>query len=386
MPEIWLRYGITDVVLDIRFENLSSQISSTFPVISDEQAKAALDSVPVTDNMLILALASSKATAKVIASIFDAAKAKGFAANSITVDVSAKTASALRANLAAIASDPQNTVQMPSINRIDYQSLEERARKFQSIVVVSRAGFDPLFGFSGAPTELVRTLFPEKMAEAFMARKEGNVPAPGEEGEPLKIAISAMQDISGSAVELVANGTGIAGVHTGTIQGAFSKAVEQLKAIATLEADPVRSAFISAGNEAGTHSTLAGALYSLWNTVHIVREGGSAVLLAECRDGIGGGALQAFVEGRLKQEQLAGTGDMQYIDGLEHLLYMQGMRQKCELGLVSSLPHYYAGAKLGFTTYASARDALEKLLVRNGKGHKALVISDADITLLRPKV
>src|SRR5512146_1916659 len=133
MPEIWLRYGLTDVVLDIRFENLSSQISSTFPVISDEQAKAALDSVPVTDNMLILALASSKATAKVIASIFNAAKAKGFAANSITVDVPAKTASALRANLAAIASDPQNTVQMPSINRIDYQSLEERARKFQSI-------------------------------------------------------------------------------------------------------------------------------------------------------------------------------------------------------------------------------------------------------------
>jgi hypothetical protein len=128
------------------------------------------------------------------------------------------------------------------------------------------------------------------------------------------------------------------------------------------------------------------ALYSLWNAVRIVKEGVSAILLAECRDGIGGGALQAFVEGRLKQEQIAGSTAMQYIDGLEHLLYMQGIRQKCELGLVSSLPHYYAGAKLGFTTYASARDALEKILVRNGKGHKALVVSDADITFLKPKV
>ncbi len=386
MPEIWLRYGVTDVVLDIKFENLSSQISSTFTVISEEQAKAALDSVPVTDNMLILALASSKAAAKAVASISAAAKAKGYAANSITVDVPARTASTLRTNLAAITSNLQSTEEMPSINRIDYQSLEERTKKFQSTVVVSRASFDPLFGFSGAPTELIRTLFPQKMTEAFMARKEGNMPAPGEEGEPLKIAMAATEGISASAVELVANGSGIAGVHVGTIQEAFSKAVEQLKAIATAEVDPVRSAFISAGNEVGTHVTLMSALYSLWNAVRIVKEGGSAILLAECRDGIGGGALQAFVEGRLKQEQLAGSTAMQYIDGLEHLLYMQGIRQKCELGLVSSLPHYYAGDKLGFTTYASARDALEKILVRNGKGHKALVVSDADITLLKPKV
>jgi hypothetical protein len=376
------------VVLDIKFENLSSQVSSTFLAMPDEQAKAALDSIPVTDNMLVLALASSKAAARTIASISDAAKTKGFAP--ITVDVPAKAAGALRANLASIANatpavgDPQQAAAaaIPSINRIDYQSLEDRIKKFQSAVVVSQAGFDPLFGFSGAPTALVRALLPEKMAEAFLARK-GNVPAPGEQGEPLKIAVSSVQNISAiTSVELVANGAGIAGVHTGTVHEAFSKAAEQLKAVATVEADPVRSAVISAGSEAGTHATLAGALYSLWNAVHIVRDGGSAVLLAECREGIGGGALQAFVEGRLKPEQLAAA---QYIDGLEHLLYMQELKQKCELGLVSSLPHYYADTKLGLATYAGARDALEKLLVRNGKGHKALVVSDADITLLKPR-
>lgn len=286
MPEIWLRYGGTDVVLDIRFENLSSQVSSTFSAMPDEQAKAALDSVPVTDNMLVLALAPSRAVAKAVVSISEAARAKGYAA--ITVDVPAKAAGALRANLAAIApADPQAA---PSINRIDYQSLEERAKKFQSTVIVSQAGFDPLFGFSGAPTALVRTLYPEKMAEAFSARKEGNVPAPGEQGEPLKIATSAIEGViipAATSVELVANGAGIAGVHAGTVQEAFSRAVEQLKAVATVEADPVRSAIISAGSEAGTHATLAGALYSLWNAAHIVRGGGSAVLLAECREGVG---------------------------------------------------------------------------------------------------
>jgi hypothetical protein len=212
-----------------------------------------------------------------------------------------------------------------------------------------------------------------------LARK-GNVPAPGQQGEPLKIAAESAP--AGTSVELVANGSGIAGVHVGTVQEAFSKAAEQLKSVAAAETEQVRSAIISASNDAGTHSTLSSALYSLWNCAHIVRDGGSAVLLAESREGLGGGALQAFVEGRLKLEQVATAP---YSDGLEHLLYIQELKQKIDLGLVSSLPHYYAAGKLGLATYAGARDALEKLLARNGKGHKALVVSDADITLLRTR-
>ncbi len=374
MPEIWLKYGATDVVLDIRFENLSSQVSSTFAPMSDEQAKALVESVPVTDNMLIVVLASSRAAARVVDSIAGMARSSGV---SFTVDVPARAAGALRANLVSLAPDPQAAL---SINRIDYQSLGERASKFQSTVFVSQAGIDPLFGFSGAPTALVRNFFPDRMAQAFLARKN-NVPAPGEMAEPARMAMESAP--AGTAVELVANGSGVAGVHIGTVQETFSKAIEQLRSVATVETDQVRSAIISASNDAGAHSTLAGALHSLWNCVHVVREGGSAVLLAECREGLGGGALQAFAEGRLRPEQLASAP---YTDGLEHLLYLQELKQKYDLGLVSSLPHYYAANKLGLVTYAGARDALEKLLVRNGKGHKALVVSDADITLLRTRV
>src|SRR5919201_1655442 len=57
MPEIWLRYGTTDVVLDIRFENLANQISSTFQMLPDQEVKTAItSSVPLTDKMLFLAL------------------------------------------------------------------------------------------------------------------------------------------------------------------------------------------------------------------------------------------------------------------------------------------------------------------------------------------
>ncbi|MEO9294838.1 MAG: hypothetical protein ABI347_04475 [Nitrososphaera sp.] len=391
MPEIWLRYGTTDVVLDIRFENLASQISANFPLMPEEQVKAAFDDIQVTDNMLVLALSPSKAAARAVHAIANSAKAKGFAA---TVDVPAKFAGALLSGMAALAPDPQ-AAPIP-VNRIDYyyhhhhhhhqqQSLAERTKKFQSTVIVSQVSYDPLFGFAGAPTALVRELMPEKMSEAFAARRD-NVPAPGLEGEPLKVATAAAAAVTTeglqatSSIELVASAAGIAGVHTGTVNEAFAKAVSQLKSMAEVQVEPAKSAIISASGEAAIHSTLSGSLNSLWNSIHAVKEGGTAVLLAENREGIGGGALQSFVEGRLKQEQLALSP---YIEGLEHLLYLQEMRQKREVGIISSLPQYYAASKLGMTTYPGVKDALEKLMAKHGKGHKSLVVSDADVVLLK---
>jgi hypothetical protein len=377
MPEIWLKYGSTDVVLDIRFENLASQVSSNLQAMPDEQVNVELGAVPVTDSVLVLSLSSSKAAAKAVNAIFESAKAKGFA--NVTVDVPARLAGSMRANLAALNPDPQ--AQTISINRIDYHSLTERISKFQSTIIVSQMAYDPLFGFAGAPTALARNLYPEKMAEAFSART-GNMPAPGIEAAPLKVALGAAEGLQATSVELVAGASGIAGVHTGTVHEAFSKALSQFKLSTEVQVESTKSAIVSASNESGVHSTLAGALNSLWNSVHAVREGGSVVLLAECREGLGGGALQAFVEGRLAQEQVAGA---QYSEGLEHLLYIQELRQKKELGLVSTLPHYYA-TKLGFVTFAGARDALEAMLTKHGKSHKALVVADADITLLKTTV
>ncbi len=254
--------------------------------------------------------------------------------------------------------------------------------KFQNTIIVSSVAYDPLFGFAGAPTTLLRNLLADRMAEAFKARKD-NRPAPGVEGDPLKVATSAVESIPAAAsVELVANGDNVEGIHIGSINEAFEKAIAQLQSISAVEAEPAKCAIISASDEAITHSTFASALNSLWNSIHIVKEGGTAILLAETREGIGGGALQMFIEGRLKQEQLQLSP---YIDGLEHLLFIEELRLKYEMGLVSTLPHYYAKTKLGFTTYSGTKDVLQKLQEKHGKNFKTLVLSNADITLLKPK-
>ncbi|MFL6492132.1 MAG: hypothetical protein ACJ70O_03420 [Nitrososphaera sp.] len=373
MPEIWLRYGTTDVVLDIKFENLANHISSTFQVSQEQEQdiKTALTSgVALTDKMLFLGLSGSKAAAKIIMMLAEEAGTRGL---SFTIDVPSKIASTLRYNLSGI-----ETI---SINRIGYQSLSERMAKFQNTIIVSSVAYDPLFGFAGAPTTLLRNLFADRMAEAFKARKD-NRPTPGVEGDPLKVATSAVESIPATSVELVANGDNVVGIHIGSIKEAFDKAIAQLHLISAVEAEPAKCAIISASDEASTHSTLASALNSLWNSIHIVKGGGTAILLAETREGIGGGALQMFIEGRLKQEQLQLSP---YINGLEHLLFIEELRLKYDMGLISTLPHYYSKTKLGFTTYSGTEDILQKLQEKHGKNFKTLVLSNADITLLKPK-
>ncbi len=368
MPEIWLRYGTTDVALDIRFENLASQISASFAVMSDEERAAVLGSVPVSDNMLVLVLSSSKAAALTVDGIVNAAQGKGLTGT--TVDVLPAFAGPLRANLSSEI----------SINRVDYQSLEDRMKKFQSTVIVSQVAYDPLFGFAGAPTTILRNFFTGKMTEMFRTKRAGK-PEPGVENEMFRAAISFSEGIAATSIELVASRSGIAGMHVGSVAEAFAKAASQLKSISVTETDAAKSAIISASSESGPQLTLAGSLNSLWNSIHAVREGGSIVLLSEGREGLGGGALQMFAEGRLKTEQLAQT---EYISGLEHIVYLQELAQKYELGVVSTLPHYYL-KKLGFLTFDSVKDALDRLLAKQGKSHKSLVISDADISLVRAR-
>lgn len=371
MPEIWLKYGSTDVVLDIRFENLANQISPGFQVLSEEKIKTALaSSIPLTDKMLFLVLSRSKAASNIIKMLVDEARKKDF---SVTIDVPDKMAGSLLTSFADNKTIP--------INRVDYQSLNPRLAEFQNTIIVSNVAYDPLFGFAGAPTTLLRNLLAEQMAKAFKAR-EDNRPAPGIVGGPLEVATSAIDGIQAQSIELVANNENIAGIHTGSIKEAFDKAIGQLQSISTVETESVKCAIISTGGEVNRHSTLATALNSLWNSIHIVKEGGTAVLLAESREGIGGGALQMFIEGRLKPERLH---QAPYIDGLEHLLFIEELLQKYKLGLVSTLPHYYVKTKLGFTVYNGMKDILQKLAENYGKNFKVLIVSDPNVTILKPK-
>ena len=66
MPEIWLNYGITDVVLDIRAENLEQKIDSEGKVLEDSAINEKLNTLDLSKPMELVVLHNSKSIQKSI--------------------------------------------------------------------------------------------------------------------------------------------------------------------------------------------------------------------------------------------------------------------------------------------------------------------------------
>jgi hypothetical protein len=371
MPELWFKYGITDVVLNIRYENLLKHVTaSSFPLLSEDQIKNCLSDVALTQDTMIFALSDTKSVAMVISILVQLARAQGIP--SIRVSVLPRIQRVLKSNLAD---------KSILINQVDQDSFHSKIKHHRQVLFVSQITYDPLFGYNGTPTILVRNYMYDHMLEALNARQD-NLPKPGVIGPPLRVALSSNEELPAKSIQIIANPSGIAGICYGSIVGSFEEAIRHLNSIAVVNADSTKSAIINASSETGPHSTLLDSLNSLWNIIHIIRENGSAVLLSENSGGLGGRALEMFVEGRLDIEEYKHNLS-EYIEGLEHLIYIKELSQKYQLGIMSTIPQYYLKSKLGIKTYGGVKNVIEELLNKHGKNSKILVMSDPDIMLLR---
>lgn len=361
MPEIWLKYGTTDVALDIKFGNLLAQVSPDIPLMSDEDIAATLGNVAMSNNMLILALSRSKPVQRIVQMLQALIQSRGF--EGVHVNAVRK--------LPIMESNEGFNVGSQDCPLF-------LGRQYENVIFVSRTSYDPLFGFSGTPTILLRYYMQDRMLAAFESRRS-NLPTPGVDCPPMAVALSASEKLSAASVELVASNSGISGIYCGNICDGFRNAIRKLTSATTVEVDYAKSAIVGGSNETD-FSNLTASLNLLWNSAHGIQEKGSIILLAENRDGVGEGALQMFVEGKMKIEDFDKKGF--YVPGLEHLLYMQNLCHQYDLGILSTLPQYYL-KKLGFETYGGTKDVLQKLLTKHGKNHKILVSSAADLVLLK---
>jgi hypothetical protein len=373
MPEIWLRYGNTDIVLDIRFENLYKEIRSDFPTIAQEKMDLFLQNIALKDKSLIVVLSASNATNEVLFRLIQKAHDKRL--SGISIGIVPKLH-----GIVETKNSPYNLLLLNENESVS--SLIDMISKFDRTIFLSQTSFDPLFGFSGAPTSIIRNFMKSKMSEAFSLRSK-DLPNAGIIGEPYRLALSACSNINAMSIEIVATTRGISDIYFGSMEESFSYATSQLLNKGIINEDYVKSTIISPGNQAMAQLTLAESLNSLWNSLQIIKEKGSAILLAESRNGLGAQALQMFVEGRLNPNEPKKSKT--YIDGQEHITFIQETAQRYDLGIISTLPEYYLKNKLGFSTYSSLKEVLDNLMSRHGMHHKVLVLSDADITLVRPK-
>jgi hypothetical protein len=363
MPEIWLGYGSTDVVLDIKQENLL-YCYPELNLLSDENIKDTLADIKFSKKTLIFPLSSSKWIKKIISFLIEINKTDS------TKEIEIGTFSEYFPQIKNQFDDNIRIFQM------DKNIFYEYIKNFDNVIFISKIGYEPLFGFSVTPSMLVRNCVDGLMDEIFHSY-EIISPNPGQIGDPLKIALEFYDKLGLYSIEILSNQYGISRLYCGFDSTFIKSSVSNFKSSTNFNLAEQKSLIVSSGVEPENHSTLTNSLYSLWNSIKILKNQGMAVLLAENSYGIGNGALTMYLEGKLNLSQIK---KINYIKGLEHLIYLENLKNEYYLGLVSSIPFHYTKTKLGLTTFNNVKEVLQNMLTRYGKSNKIAICPEPCIT------
>ena len=360
MPEIWLNYGMTDVVLDIKAENLDQKIELESSVLDDAQISERLDAIDITKPLTLVALNYTTSIQKTLALIFEKCAQKSAPRPKVFADKQIM-------NLVRASLPPESQV-------LAFEGIESVD---SSLMFVGEMEFDGLFGFDTISTKLLRRFGKDQMLSAY-EKRNGNLPNPGKEVQSIDVAKDFANSFDISAIEIVANQKGIADLAIGHPSSTIS--ISKTMASFTKSIEKHRTLLISTGKDA-SNDTLGRSLNSLWNCYTAIRDEGLALLLGECRAGIGSEAIRQYVEGRMSIERLQKPA--KYIDGMEDLLYLSEVQKKIQIGIVSVLPEFYI-KKLNMTLFDGVKETLEYVLKHQGARQKVSIVPDGARILLGP--
>jgi len=367
MPELWLNYGSADVVLDIKVENLNTLDNAKFKKLEEEIIEQQIASVPL-ENMKILALGKSKSIARIISLLLSQAKKKGI--SNVLPESLPKDHSSLSKNMEG------NSL---SISKQTAEYILERGNDSKTLFV-SSTKVDPMFGFGGAPTIVLREFLKDKMTEAYCSRTT-NLPSPGTRPASLDIAIDVCKNMTAKCIQVISTTEGIDSLFFGSVSETFEESIKRMQYLMSDDYSNINSMIIGADKDSDSHLTLSDSLNYLWNSVHILKNKGYGILIAENKKGLGSHALERLAEGRMTLEDSSEARE--YIEGLEHLIFINELKEKYHLGVLSSLPRYYLSSKFGFEPFSRSEDLVERLLDINGKNKKILVIPDPNLALFK---
>ncbi len=360
MPEIWLNYGPTDVVLDIKAENLDAKIELDAPVLDYSQVSERLDAIDLTKPLTFVVLNYTESVQKILSTLFEKCTQRSVPRPKVFADKQIM-------NLVRSHLPPESQVlAFEGIETVD-----------SSLVFIDEMEFDGLFGFDTISTKLLRRFGKDQMLSAY-EKRQGNLPNPGKETESIQIAKNFANTFEISAIEIVANQKGIADLSIGHPSNIIS--ISKTLASFTKSIEKHRTLLISTGKDA-SNDTLSRSLGSLWNCHTAIRDDGMAILLGECRAGIGSEAMRQYIEGRMSIERLQKPA--KYVDGMEDLLYLSEIQKRLQVGLVSVLPEFYI-KKLNILPFDGVKETLEYVLKHQGARQKISIVSDGARILLGP--
>jgi len=185
MPEIWLNYGSTDVVLDIKAENLEEKIDAGGKTLSDSEIKSKLESLDISKPTEFVVLNTSESVRKTLSILFERYEQKSIPKPQILAD--RKIMNYIKDYL------PEQS----SIS--EFSNVEDSNSK---LVFIGEMEFDGLFGYETISTRLL------KMLSAYEKRK-GDLPSPGQDVENFQIARKFSEKFDILAIEIIANSNGM---------------------------------------------------------------------------------------------------------------------------------------------------------------------------------
>jgi len=360
MPEIWLNYGSTDVVLDIKAENLEQEIDVDGKTLSDSEIKSKLESLDISKPIEFVVLNASESVRKTLSIILEKYEEKSIPRPSILAD-------------REIMDTIKNYI--PEHDSIsEFSNIEDPNSK---LAFIGEMEFDGLFGYQTIATRLLKKFGDELMLSAYEKRK-GDLPSSGQDVESFQIANSFTDKFDILGIEITANSKGMHDLSIGH-PSSTSSISKSFGTNATKDVGKHKTMIISTGKEF-SNNTLAKSLASLWNCSDAIKNDGLGILVAECKLGVGADGIQSVIDGRTEIDHLKKPS--QYIDGIENLLYINEMKKKFQIGLLSILPTHYS-KKLNMIPFNGIKQVMDYVLKNQGQKQKVEVISDGARTLLR---
>ena len=360
MPEIWLNYGSTDVVLDIKAENLEEKIDVGGKTLSDSEIESKLGSLDISKPTEFVVLNTSESVRKTLSILFERYEQKSIPKPPILAD-------------RKIMNIVKNY--LPEHNSIsEFSNVEDSNSK---LVFIGEMEFDGLFGYETISTRLLKKFGTELMLSAYEKRK-GDLPSSGQDVESFQIAKKFSQKFEVLAIEIIANSNGIYDLSIGHPSDTSSLS-KTFSSYAIRDIGKHRTMIISTGKES-SNDTLGKTLSSMWNCSESIKDDGLAILVGECGLGIGSDAIQYFIEGRLNVERLKKPS--QYIPGMENLLYLTETQKKFHIGLLSILPQFYT-KKLNIKSFNGIKQIIDHVLKIQGQKQKVQVVTDGARIILR---
>lgn len=366
MPEIWLGYGESEIILDIKYENISNIPRPSMNQLNMESLKIEFENkIVIKESTLILVSSPFYFVLPLLELIQK--KSKDLKIQNIEYCILAK-------------SIPQKLKQQLNDNgiilsKLAGQEVLNKVSKFKNIVLIDRIEYDPIFGYTGSPVRLLRECYPEGMNQVY-ATIFDSLPQSGKYTESLKLATEITSKFNFQSIQVISNNEGIDSIFIGDLTYSFNQAIQRFKSISQPTAESSKSGFISGNTNYSCQMTIGNSLNLLWNNYHAVIDNGIIILLSESRDGVGDGALLKLIENRL---DLNGLDKYQYTKDLEHINFLNLLREKHEIFLVSSVPRIYFD-KLGLKSLPRIKDGLDKIIGKNGKYSKSIIIPNSEIT------